>query len=266
MTETAEQKAYDHLRRKLFLGELSPGQRVSAVATAREIGASPTPVTQAIRRLEIEGLIDLVPHFGTFVKKPDLRDIEHLYDLRLALETHAVARAAGKLAPESLAELDACCQTTEQCAARCAKLAAGARVEPALLRQASLADLKLHTIIVRASRNPRIIKLLEDSQVLMRGMTLFPNQTAAYWTGNLRDGARDHRAIVDAVRRGDRKAARRAMSKHLRDSIIEARERFRIATRDARSAGASSVYDVLRQAETPTSAPRSRNMRKARGE
>ena len=53
MPTTVEQKAYDHLRRKLALGTLPPGSRVSALATAREIGVSPTPVTQAIRRLQV---------------------------------------------------------------------------------------------------------------------------------------------------------------------------------------------------------------------
>src|SRR4051812_50159165 len=110
MTVTTEKKAYEHLRRKLALGTLTPGSRVSAIAVAKEIGVSATPVTQAMRRLEFEGLIELVPHLGTFVKKPDPREIEELYDLRIALETHAIAKAIPRLTEQDLAELERCCQ------------------------------------------------------------------------------------------------------------------------------------------------------------
>jgi DNA-binding GntR family transcriptional regulator len=273
MTETTEQKAYDHLRRKLALGVLAPGARVSAVATAREIGVSPTPVTQAIRRLEIEGLIDLVPHFGTFVKKPDLRDIEHLYDLRLALETHAVAKAAGRLSATDLAELEETCRTMEECQAECQRLAPARPVKPETLRRASLADLQFHTIIVRASSNPRIIKLMEDSHVLMRGMALFPKNPAAYWTENLRSTATGHREVYEAIRRGDRKAARKSLGTHLRESIKSVRAQYRAtAGTSPEAAGASSVYNLLRQnvesepADDRTSRRRSPHIRKPRGE
>src|SRR3954468_10203913 len=122
MRTTTEQKAYQHLRRKLVMGLLPPGSRVSAVATGKEMGLSAPPVAHAIRRLENEGLIELVPHLGTFVKRPDPREIEELYELRLALESFAVAKAVGRLSSRDLAELERVCQSLEESRQQCVAL------------------------------------------------------------------------------------------------------------------------------------------------
>lgn len=245
MSQTTEKRAYDHLRRKLAGGSLPPGSRVSAVAMAREIGVSATPVTQAIRRLEIEGLIELVPHLGTFVKKPDWKEIEDLYDLRLALETHAVARAVGRLSDVDLAELEGTITILEEAVPYYLSLG-GRPVDADTLRRLALADLKFHVMIVHASGNRRIIKLMDDSHMLMRGMTMLTAESGDYQVDNLRDTAALHRRVLDAIRQGDRKAARKAMGRHLRDSIKEIRKYSRReGSQPFPPEGVSSVYDML---------------------
>lgn len=254
MTITTEKKAYDHLRRKLALGALPPGSRVSAIAVAKEMGISATPVTQAIRRLEFEGLISLVPHLGTFVKKPSLHEIEELYDLRIALETHAISKAIPRLTAQDLAELEQSCQVLLDLLPHCQQLGQQP-LDTETLARLALADLKFHTIIVHAAGNERIIKLMDDSHVLMRGMTMFAHDTGVKWAENVQSTYDLHRQMLDAILRRDRKAARQAVTKHLRDSIKVARAHFREAG-DRRDTVASSVYDVLREAgEFDTLAP-----------
>ena len=256
---TTEKRAYDHLRRKLALGALPPGSRIAAIAVAKEIGVSATPVTQAMRRLEFEGLIELVPHLGTFVKKPDLREIEELYDLRIALETHAIVKAIPRLREHDLAELERSCQALIDERPHCLKL--GERpLDAATIARLALADLKFHTIIIHAAGNDRIIKLVDDAHVLMRGMAILTYETGSSWAANIDSTYELHRQMLDAIRRRDRKAARKAARKHIRDSMKEARAHFLKVgnTRFAPTAGATSVYDVLREAgelDTPSSPP-----------
>jgi DNA-binding GntR family transcriptional regulator len=254
VVQTTEKRAYDHLRRKLAGGSLPPGSRVSAVAMAKEIGVSATPVTQAIRRLEIEGLIELIPHLGTFVKKPDLREVEDLYDLRIALETHAVARAIGRLSEADLTELDAACRVIEDAIPHCRGVGAR-RIDAETLRLIALADLKFHATFVHASGNRRIIKLMEDSHLLMRGILTVGDGTGTYWAENLRTTAELHRGVLDAIRRADRRAARKAMTLHLRDSIREARNYLGLGGSRPDS-GASSVFDIVFATEPESPADR----------
>ena len=247
MTNTVEEQAYDHLRRKLTLGTLLPGTRVSALAMAKEIGVSPTPVTQAIRRLQIEGLVELVPHVGTFVKKPDPREIEELFELRIALEGFAVAKAVVRLTPHEVDDLERTCRTLEEIRTSCQELGEGI-IDADTVHRASLADLQFHRLIARASGNRRIVKLMDDSQILMRGMAVLPS-SGNFWAQNLTTTIALHREVLDAIRRRDRKAARKAIIRHLRDSIKETRSYFRHFGGGGTPANsATSVYDVLTQA------------------
>ena len=70
---------------------------LSELAVAKELGISRTPVREAFRDFEQEGVLEQVPRFGTRVKALDRRDLVELYELREALEPYAVAQAAGRL-------------------------------------------------------------------------------------------------------------------------------------------------------------------------
>src|SRR5258708_6678592 len=116
-SDPLREHAYKHIHGKLLAGEMPAGHVVSEHSLAREIGISRTPVREAIRRLEQEGILEQVPRYGTIVRRPERRDLEELYQLREALEPYAVAQAAGRLGPQDLITLGKLCDEIRPIAA-----------------------------------------------------------------------------------------------------------------------------------------------------
>src|SRR3712207_5245594 len=90
------------LRAAIARGELKPGQRLRQEELAARFEISSTPVREALRKLEAEGLVASVPHQGVYVARPSLERMAESYRLRALLETHALKEAMLQLekAPE----------------------------------------------------------------------------------------------------------------------------------------------------------------------
>jgi DNA-binding GntR family transcriptional regulator len=99
--------AYDILRGKIISREFSAGQRLDLDAIERQLGISRTPIREALARLEMEGLVEILPRSGTFVTNPDKEDISESFDVRCALEMYALEKAIERMTEEDLAELTA---------------------------------------------------------------------------------------------------------------------------------------------------------------
>ena len=85
MGETLSDVAYRHISKKLVSGELVAGQKLSEQTIAAECGISRTPVREAVRRLTEEGLLYQIPSSGTYVARPDRRQLIDAFDVRMAL-------------------------------------------------------------------------------------------------------------------------------------------------------------------------------------
>jgi DNA-binding GntR family transcriptional regulator len=93
------------LREQIIRGELKPGQRIVEREIAQKIGVSRTPVREAVRRLESEGLLAITPNKGAIVTSLDLDDMKEIYLMRSVLEGLAARAAADYVTDEDLAEL-----------------------------------------------------------------------------------------------------------------------------------------------------------------
>src|SRR5579859_2034234 len=109
MTVNLKQRAYEHIRQNLLAGRYQPGSALSAVALAKEIGISQTPVREAISQLETEGLVEQLPRLGMRVKVIDRRELEELFEIRELLESGAAARAAERTGTAAIAQLENLC-------------------------------------------------------------------------------------------------------------------------------------------------------------
>lgn len=88
--------AYVQLKQDIFDFQLVPGDRFSEAEVAERLGISRTPVREALFRLQREGYLDVTPRSGWIVRPFDFELFEHLYDLRMVLETKAVERLCGR--------------------------------------------------------------------------------------------------------------------------------------------------------------------------
>jgi len=97
---------YQVVRTLIIIGQLRPGQSVNEVEIAEQLGVSRTPVREAVKRLSDEGLINVYAQTGTFVAALSRDAIEEAYVIRNALEVESVRRAASKISPFHLEELE----------------------------------------------------------------------------------------------------------------------------------------------------------------
>ena len=215
-------QAYKHIHGKLLAGELPAGHVVSEHSLAREIGISRTPVREAIQRLEQEGILEQVPRYGTIVRRPERRDLEELYQLREALEPYAVGHAAGHLSTEDLNTLSKLCDEIRTIATGLKK-APRAGLDATLMRRVLSADLGFHMVLLRASGNRRLMKIIADSRMLTR---IFGTPRQEHDLAVLEETYRFHSEILEAVKKGHAEHAQQLMADHIRASTREALDSY----------------------------------------
>lgn len=143
---TAQTLAYEMIRDRIFNGEYAGGTKLIEERLAEEIGVSRTPVREAIRRLEQEGLIKQKK-----VIKPTEMDFRHLFQMRMLIECHAASMAATFMTEEDIAELRKCVDIGRT----------------GLQNEVIEANKRFHDLIVRASHNPIMIDTVDRMQAII---------------------------------------------------------------------------------------------------
>lgn len=104
---TLVDKVYDKIKQEILANRLHPGEPLLEEELATSLGTSRTPIRDAMRRLNHEGLVRIVPNKGAFVRVLTPRDIREIYEVREALESFAAGRAAVRLSERELKALSA---------------------------------------------------------------------------------------------------------------------------------------------------------------
>ncbi|MDR2453151.1 MAG: GntR family transcriptional regulator [Bifidobacteriaceae bacterium] len=204
--------AYQHLRRQIVNLELAPGAALSENELAQDLGVSRTPVREAVILLGEEGLVQVFPRIGSFVSRVDLREVREAQFLRQAVELAALGEIPAAPDPAIVQQLQDNLQ---------AQTAAG------LSDEAFFAlDDSFHEGLLELSGHGKAWSTVQAAKAhLDRARRLglrLEDQSAARF-------AAEHRAILAAILAGDRKAARRLLSAHLR-AVLADIERVRAAS------------------------------------
>jgi len=213
------ERAYRHIHGQIASGSLAGGSQVSELSLAKALGISRTPVRDAIRQLINEGLLEQIPRGGTIVRIPDRSELTELYEIREALESYAVARAAQRIAPADLELLGGLLHEMRRVARETFKKGGPQALEGEALWRFLAADMAFHQVLIRATGNRRILKIVSDMGVLVR---IFGHRRQLHTLGIVRRTCRFHAKILRAVRRGDSQGARRWTVRHLRASKRQA--------------------------------------------
>ena len=194
------QKAYVEIRRRILNGELSAETPLSEYQLAEELELSRTPVREAVKRLEREGLVQSIPNRGTFVAELTARDISEIYQVREQLEGFAARIAAETMSDEGIERIEKEISISNTLAS-----------EGRLIEILDL-DIRLHKYIIASTQNSRLIALLGtlDDQ-MYRVRALFPR--SPQW---LEATLVEHTNIVEAIKAHDGWGAEKAMKAHLR--------------------------------------------------
>ena len=188
--------AYESIKRYILEGDLDEESRLTEDFLSGQLGISKSPVREALNTLQSEGLIRIEPRRGAYLRRFTIKEVQDLYDLRETLEVHAVA--AAKVTPELIALLEASITRTKKW------LKAGDK-----LRHIE-EDTRFHAAIANASGNRELCRVLANVQ---NQIWLFRCKTYRLSSTTAPDA---HRAILDAIRVNDKKAAEAAMREHIK--------------------------------------------------
>lgn len=201
-------EAYRKFKDLLFEGRIRPGQFVSQREFVSLTGVPLGPVREALQRLEVEGLVQIVPQRGIQVIEASLRLIRNTYQLRLFIEKEAAYKYAESASERELANQE------EAHRAVMARADAGG-IDDALLEEAQAVDWGFHDAIVNALGNDIINDIHAINNDRIKLIRLDHGKTTLLTPGVLRHAMDEHLAVIDACRRHDPAAAEKAMENHL---------------------------------------------------
>ncbi|MFG2924964.1 GntR family transcriptional regulator [Streptomyces sp. NPDC048305] len=206
-------KVYEELRRRILSGEHAPGEwlREGGIATALEV--SRTPVRDALRQLQADGLVELHPNRGAQVIQFDSADLDDIFTLRALLEGHAARRAAERELPTAdLDELRTLCAEMEELEH------VGTRASNDRITELNM---EFHRALHRASGNALLPGVL--SGVIQ--ISLVRHTFHHYAPVEMRRSLRQHRDLVDAIEAGDGTLAEAVMTAHVLSARTSLRRR-----------------------------------------
>ena len=178
---------FNTLRQAILKGELKPGERLMEIQLANKLGVSRTPVREAIRKLELEGLVLMIPRKGAEVTEITRQDMEDVLEVRTALEELAVKDACDHITDAQLSELKKASNEFKK-----------ALLEGKDLVTCADADMHFHDVILSATNNRRLIQMLNN----------LSEQMYRYRMEYLKD-ERTHKTLIE-----EHDAIRRALKKH----------------------------------------------------
>ena len=193
---------FEALREAILKGVLKPGERLMEIQLAEEMGVSRTPVREAIRKLELEGLVAMVPRKGAYVASLSMKDIIEVFEIRGALEGLAAELAAERITDEELEELERyLVRITES-------------IEADDLALVVAIDTDFHSQLYKASRNERLAQIINNlREQIQRFRT-----TSLSLPGRMQAALEEHKKIVDAISTRDGALARRLAEEHIENA------------------------------------------------
>lgn len=193
------ERVNEYIKQCIMDSSLKPGEDISDAEIAAELGISRTPVREAMRQLELEGLILHAPHRGWTVRMQQTRDIEEIFEVKESLETMLVRQATMNLTAEAKAVLVRAMADMEAATTR--------RDREAWLA----ADECLQDTLYAAASNVRAIQIVASLNAQWRWIWL----RLISLEDRMNQSAKEHRAVLDRVLAGDAEGAALLMSEHI---------------------------------------------------
>ena len=190
---------FNTLRQAILTGELKPGERLMEIHLANRLGVSRTPIREAIRKLELEGLVIMIPRRGAEVAQITEKSMNDVLEVRRALDALCTELACDRISADELDELRLACQKFEE------------MVKTKDLKKIVQADVALHNIIVQATRNQRLVQLINN----------LSEQMYRYRFEYLKDYSQheklveEHRIIYESIVAKDKETASKAAKIHI---------------------------------------------------
>ena len=195
---------FNTLREAILKGELKPGERLMELQLAAKLGVSRTPIREAIRMLEQEGLAVTIPRKGAEVAKMTEKDMEDVLQIREALDELAAKIACEQISEEQLEELVATMHEFEE------------STKTDNVKKIAEADVKFHDIIYQSTGNPKLVNMLNNLR----------EQMYRYRVEYLKDEnnyptlMKEHKDIVEGLVRKNKMQVTATMHQHVKNQAV----------------------------------------------
>ncbi|MGE4282422.1 MAG: GntR family transcriptional regulator [Clostridia bacterium] len=191
---------FDSLREAIIMGELKPGERLMEIQFAEKMGVSRTPVREAIRKLELEGLVVMIPRKGAHVAELSVKDIMNVLEVRSSLDGLASALAAKRISKDELKELKNIVDQFAQ------------YIERNNMHGLIKKDVEFHELIYRACRNEKLVQIATNlKEQIHRFRVVYLKDYSSP-----KELMKEHTAIYQAIENGDDKQAHELAALHIK--------------------------------------------------
>lgn len=198
--------AYEGIKRLIIEEQLEPGGLLSENQLAEYLNMSRTPVREAIRRLQAEGILESVKGLGTFLKPLTRRDVKNIYEVRKALELIACETAILKITQEEIDEVRGSMTSILN------RYKSGEKIEQ---MEFSVIDGQLHDLIVKESNNEYIQILMDQIYFNVDRYRIISFQVSL----DLEESTKQHLVLLDCIEERDLDLLKKRLSSHLEWSL-----------------------------------------------
>ena len=190
---------FQTLRQAILKGELKPGERLMEIQLAQKLGVSRTPVREAIRKLELEGLVVMIPRKGAEVAKITVRDLKDALEVRMAIDSLSVKLACERLDENDKTEIKQACVAFREA------------VKSKNVQAIVEGDERFHNTIYRASKNQKLITIAMNLREQVYRYRFEYVKDFSYHENLIRE----HDQITEAILKGDVETAQKIMKEHI---------------------------------------------------
>jgi DNA-binding GntR family transcriptional regulator len=190
---------FDTLKDAILKGKLEPKERLMEIQLAEQLGVSRTPVREAIRKLELEGLVIMEARKGAYVSDISYEDIIDTLEVREALETYAVKLAIEKKTTKKINNLEKLNDEFQKA------------FEENDIQKMVYLDTTIHNDLLALSGNKKLISFMDAlNEIMQRFRLIYFNESY-----NPEVIIKEHYEVFEAIKRGDKESAVKAMTSHL---------------------------------------------------
>ncbi|TKC19465.1 GntR family transcriptional regulator [Robertmurraya kyonggiensis] len=204
---TLQYRVTTKLREVILRGEFEDGERLVQEEWAEKLGVSRMPIREALKQLEVEGLVRIEPRRGAIVTPISVEDIEEIYQLRALLEGEAVEKSLPNLSKEHIEDLENICEQMKDLEVNEHSVAEFMRLNE-----------NFHKILYEGCTWRRIHGLIET---LWKGI---PPYTPSLLTNHLDESHQEHRLMLEYVKQNESEKLKEVVQKHIlrtRDNLIK---------------------------------------------
>ncbi len=203
---------FNTLRKAILTGQLKPGERLMEVHLANSLGVSRTPIREAMRKLELEGLVIMIPRRGAEVARITEKSLKDVLEVRRTLDALSVELACERITQEEIEHLQQACHEFE--------VATKGKDASVMAK----ADVALHDIIVQATGNLRLQQLVNNlSEQMYRYRFVYIREESKH--DKLVD---EHREIYESIASRDKVRAAKAAKLHIDNQEKSVMEQIRL--------------------------------------